>query len=209
MVKKYHPDINKSKEANQIIVSLNEAKEILLNEEKKKEYDALLEGIEHSKQFSKDKEESYYSKSQVYREKYAESYVTRWQYLMNYLKNGVDNILWKIIKLLLVILNYLLFFSIKGIIFITVILVSLFGGLIDYLAGFIMLLGVIGLFVLMGDAEPNYLPWIPANIEIFLMLGIVASLMEIAKIAIINGSTNLLVLTQNIQDKIFVKILMK
>ena len=56
MVKKYHPDINKSKEANKVIISLNEAKEILLNDEKRKEYDKLLDNIIHSKQFSSNKD---------------------------------------------------------------------------------------------------------------------------------------------------------
>ncbi len=34
MAKKYHPDINKSEEASQIIISLNEAKETLLDDDK-------------------------------------------------------------------------------------------------------------------------------------------------------------------------------
>ena len=46
MAKKYHPDINKSTEASKIIISINEAKETLLNEEKRKEYDRLLENLE-------------------------------------------------------------------------------------------------------------------------------------------------------------------
>lgn len=45
MVKKYHPDINKSSDASKIIISLNEAKETLLDEDKRKEYDELLNEI--------------------------------------------------------------------------------------------------------------------------------------------------------------------
>ena len=33
MVKRYHPDVNKSDEASKIIISLNEAKETLLDDE--------------------------------------------------------------------------------------------------------------------------------------------------------------------------------
>lgn len=55
MVKKYHPDVNKSEEANKIIISLNEAKETLLDDNKRKEYDKILEEINHSKQVSKNK----------------------------------------------------------------------------------------------------------------------------------------------------------
>ena len=55
MVKKYHPDVNKSEEANKIIISLNEAKEVLLDDEKRVHYDEMLNSIERSKQFSNDK----------------------------------------------------------------------------------------------------------------------------------------------------------
>ena len=53
LAKQYHPDVNKTKEANKIILSLNEAKEILLDNQKRKEYDLLLNKIKHSKQTSK------------------------------------------------------------------------------------------------------------------------------------------------------------
>ncbi|MGN0992743.1 MAG: DnaJ domain-containing protein, partial [Bacilli bacterium] len=39
MAKKYHPDINKSPEASKIIVSLNEAKDTLLDPIKRRDYD--------------------------------------------------------------------------------------------------------------------------------------------------------------------------
>lgn len=77
MVKKYHPDVNKSEEANKIIISLNEAKETLLDDNKRKEYDKILEEINHSKQVSKNKQETYYSKTEEYKQEYEESYMTR------------------------------------------------------------------------------------------------------------------------------------
>ena len=53
MAKKYHPDINKSPEASKIIVSLNEAKDTLLDPVKRRDYDALLDDMANSKQYSK------------------------------------------------------------------------------------------------------------------------------------------------------------
>ena len=54
MVKRYHPDVNKSDEASKIIISLNEAKETLLDDDKRCEYDKLLNEINHSKTYSND-----------------------------------------------------------------------------------------------------------------------------------------------------------
>lgn len=99
MVKKYHPDINKSSDASKIIISLNEAKETLLDEDKRKEYDELLNEIKYSKQYTTSKENNTYKeKTKEYKENYSESYVTRWQFLMTYFKFGKDKVIFKIIK---------------------------------------------------------------------------------------------------------------
>lgn len=209
MVKKYHPDVNKTEEANKIIVSLNEAKETLLNEEKRKEYDLLLNEIQHSKQFSKNEKETYSAKTQAYKERYAQTYVTKWQFFRNYLRNGRDNLFIKIIKSLFVTINYLLFFVIKTITMIIVLLISFLGSLIDFIAGLVMVLGFLALFTLSGDMEPNYIPFLPANVEMFLFMGIISVGIELIKLTIIKGTINLFAVFKNIEDTIFVKILTK
>lgn len=209
MAKKYHPDINQSEEANKIIVSLNEAKETLLDENKRKEYDRLLNEIEHSKQFSKDREETYGAKAQEYRKNYSETYITKWQFLINYLKNGLDHVFIKCLKILLVIINYLFFFCLKAISFGIIFLIHLVGGFIDYFAGLIMLVAVLSLFILAGKEEPNYIPFIPANVESFCMFSILGVIIELLKQFILDGSLNLFAVLKNIEDKIFIFILMK
>ena len=67
MVKRYHPDVNKSDEASKIIISLNEAKETLLDDDKRSEYDKLLNDINHSKTYSNDST-SYSAKKEEYKE---------------------------------------------------------------------------------------------------------------------------------------------
>lgn len=209
MVKKYHPDVNKSEEANKIILSLNEAKEVLLDDQKRKEYNELLEGISRSKQFSNDKSETYNTKTQEYRNNYADVYVTKWEFFLNYIKHGLDSIFKKYIKSVLVFINFLLFMVLKGICFGIVFLISLANTLVDYLAGLIMLLAVLSLFVLAGETEPDYIPFIPANVEQFLEFSIVAMVLEMLKVFIVEKSYNLFALLQNIEDKIFILILMK
>ena len=198
MVKKYHPDINKSSDASKIIISLNEAKETLLDEDKRKEYDELLNEIKYSKQYTTSKENNTYKeKTKEYKENYSESYVTRWQFLMTYFKFGKDKVIFKIIKTFLVILNYLFFLFIKIFALIVLFIVEVFEEIIDYAVGIIVLLGILSIFVLEQD------------ISMGIILIIIGILIMLIKEIILNKSVNIYVFIQNIQDKIFIKILTK
>lgn len=209
MAKKYHPDVNNSEEANKIIISLNEAKEVLLNNQKRREYDALLDNISHSKQFSDDKSETYRTRTKEYKNYYSNVYITKWEYFLNYLRNGLDNIFKKYVKSILVFLNFLLFLVIKGLLFGFVFLITIISPLVDYLAGIIMFLAVLSLFLLAGDTKPDVIPFIPANIEQFMLFSVVAMVIEMLKLFIIEKSYNLFAIFKNVEDKIFILILMK
>lgn len=209
MAKKYHPDLNKNEEENKIIVSLNEAKETLLDEEKRKKYDRLLEEIAHAKQASSNKEETYKAKKEEYKETYTETYITKWQFFINYLKNGRNTPLVKAIKVLLVTINFFLFMIGKGFMIILVYLLCILEGLIDYLSGIMVILAILSLFIISKQQTPHYFSFIPANIESFLFFSFLAIIIELIKTVIITKSVNLYALLQNIEDKIFITILMK
>lgn len=209
MAKKYHPDINKEENASQTIISLNEAKETLLNSEKRKEYDSLLEQIKHSKQASKDKNETYSKKTEEYKETYSESYITRWQYLKEYLKNGLDSKWIKVIKCLFVAINYSFFAILKFLTLCFAYLLVFLESFINYLTGIFILIAILSL-ILINDAQGiRHLSFLPYNVEKFLMFLFLAIIIEMIKNFIINKSVNLYVLLQHIEDKIFVFILMK
>ena len=209
MVKKYHPDVNKSEDSNKIIRSLNEAKEVLLDDEKRKEYDKLLNDIKYSKQFSKEKDETYTAKTEEYKENYSENYVTKWQIFINYISNGIDKVWLKILKILLVIINFFLFCIVKLITFVLVFLLSTFSGIIDYFSGILSLISIVALFALKNSEYPNLIPFIPANVEGFFLIFLIALMIELLKTAFITYSVNIFALLCNIEDKIFIKILMK
>lgn len=209
MVKKYHPDINKSEDANKIIRSLNEAKEVLLDDEKRKEYDKLLNDIKYSKQFSKEKDETYTAKTEEYKENYSENYVTKWQFFINYISNGIDKVWLKILKVLLVIINFFFFCIVKLITFVLVFLLSTFSGIIDYFSGILSLISIVALFALKNSEYPDLIPFIPANVEGFFLIFLIALIIELLKTAFITYSVNIFALICNIEDKIFIKILMK
>ena len=98
LVKKYHPDVNKGVDID-IIKNLNEAKEILLDDVKRREYDLTLNILNDSKEFSKYKSETYTYRKQEHNTRYKDVYVTRWQFFISYLSNSVDNFLKKVIFL--------------------------------------------------------------------------------------------------------------
>lgn len=209
MVKKYHPDVNKSEDSNKIIRSLNEAKEVLLDDEKRKEYDKLLNDIKYSKQFSKEKDETYTAKTEEYKENYSENYVTKWQFFINYISNGIDKVWLKILKVLLVIINFFFFCIVKLITFVLIFLLSTFSGIIDYFSGILSLISIVALFALKNSEYPDLIPLIPANVEGFFLIFLIVLIIELLKTAFITYSVNIFALICNIEDKIFIKILMK
>ena len=194
MVKRYHPDVNKSDEASKIIISLNEAKETLLDDDKRSEYDKLLNDINHSKTYSNDST-SYSAKKEEYKENYSESYVTRWQFLMTYLNFGKDKLGIKFLKTFIVIINYLVFFIIKAFTLIFIFLLEVFENLINYIGIILMIVGVYN--------------FIEEEISISITLFLIGVLLILIKELILNKSVNIYAFIQNIHDKILIKVLTK
>lgn len=208
LVKKYHPDVNKDVSTD-IIKNLNEAKEILLDDERRREYDFTLDSLNNSKEFSKDKDETYYSKNEEYKKTYSEAYVTRWQFFVSYIKNSVDKPLKKIIKSLLVGFNYLLFVIIKLICYIFVYVCFIMQEFINFISGLFALLGLLSLFVLAGNNQSGYFSFIPLNIQNFCVFMFFSAILELIKFCVLNGSVNIFRLINNIYDKLLVAILVK
>ena len=194
MVKRYHPDVNKSDEASKIIISLNEAKETLLDDNKRCEYDKLLNDINHSKTYSNDST-SYSAKKEEYKENYSESYVTRWQFLMTYLNFDKDKLGIKFLKTFIVIINYLVFFIIKAFTLIFLFLLEVFENLINYIGIILMFIGVYN--------------FIEDEIAISITLFLIGVLLILIKELILNKSVNIYAFIQNIHDKILIKVLTK
>lgn len=208
MVEKYRFSEIKDEEILKIKRNLDEAKETLLDDNKRKEYDTLLQDIRHSKQFSYEKEETYSVKMETYKDIYEDTYITRWEFFLNYLKYGTDKVFIKLFKSILSLINACFFIVLKGITFGLVYLLNVIGNFIDYIAGFIMIMAILMLFM-KSAPELNIIPFLPNNIECFCIYSIIAFIMEMLKIFIIEKSLNLYAFFQDIQDRILVFILMK
>ena len=113
-MKKWHPDINKSNDAKSMSVKLNEAKEILLDDIKRANYDEYLnKKVEESynkytqrKQTSKQN----YTNDNHY---YEDEKVTKWEYLSQWLKYANVSMVRKILGLTGVLIESFICFFIK------------------------------------------------------------------------------------------------
>lgn len=108
-MKKWHPDINKDEQAVSMSMKINEAKDILLNADKRAEYDLFL----------KEKEKGTYekySRNKAYERTtntYEQHMVTKWEYLKEYLQSKDISLFKKVISTLFVCLESVLCFIIK------------------------------------------------------------------------------------------------
>ena len=143
-IKKWHPDINKDKDAISISMKLNEAKEILLDINKRKEYDMYLENKEQKtyQKYTNTKPQEE-TKTNV-NAAYEETLLTKWQYLKEYLKNKNIKIFRRILALFLTLLESLFCFILKCLIiilsFICFILSSIIIFIFTYTYPFIIIL---------------------------------------------------------------------
>ena len=100
-IKKWHPDINKDENAQSITMKLNEAKEILLDDNKRAEYDNLLDKRVNDK-YNDLKSKVNKKDNNTYNE---EKLYTKWEYFKLYLKYYKVSIIRKIISTILVLLE--------------------------------------------------------------------------------------------------------
>lgn len=109
-MKKWHPDINKSNEAPKMAIKLNEAKSILLDDEKRREYDLSLDN-NINENYNKYTGNEGYEPSQGTSD--YNDMITKWEYLKEYMKYSKDKFPRKIIAWIGVYLETFLCFLIK------------------------------------------------------------------------------------------------
>lgn len=115
-IKKWHPDINKSEEAINISIKLNEAKEILLDETKRAEYDRFLKEQQeetYNKYVYNKNNKQEESDNNKYEQNYEQEMVTKWQYLYSWIKYAKVKKYRKVLGVIGVLLESLLCFIIK------------------------------------------------------------------------------------------------
>lgn len=110
-MKKWHPDVNKTDDAVDMSIKLNEAKDTLLDDEKRKEYDRYLRYKSNSTyhkyatRFGQGSDKRY--------QKYETKTVTKWEYFWEYMHSDNVKFVNKCISFVLVMLESLFCFTLK------------------------------------------------------------------------------------------------
>lgn len=172
-IKKWHPDINKSSEAIEVTKILNIAKKVLLDDDKRKEYDLFLKNYTFdSYQNMKERVYKEENKDNKYNNTYKES-CTKWEYFYDYLRYYDVSILRKVIAVILVILESVLVFVLQVVNFFVALLLSLVSGGLKYIAnlilGLLIMAVIIGLITSGIEIMPNsFNDWLEVIAVIFL-----------------------------------------
>ena len=149
-MKKWHPDINKSKEAPEMSIKLNEAKETLLDDDKRKAYDLSLrkEVNQNYNKFNygqKSNENTYTNYDTSYNTYEEARKVTKWEYFKEYLRYSTDSKLRKFLAIIGVGLESFMCFIIKTLL----IGLAIFGSFSSYLImTFSLLAPILGLLLI-------------------------------------------------------------
>lgn len=182
--KKWHPDINKDKDAPNISKKLNEAKEILLDESKRQKSDVYLQETEKNKYNPKYKETKEYSETKETNNHetsspYTEETYTKWQYFNSYLKYYNASKLRKLLATILVLIETIFCGTLQLLNYILIIIMVYAGELVSYFIRFITglyILATILMFITNDKNAPNTIPkWLITFFLIF--LGSIISLM--------------------------------
>ncbi len=143
-MKKWHPDLNKSSDAVVMSTKINEAKEILLDDLKRKDYDEYLKNkIEENYNRYTQRKKATENASQT-STVYEEVKVTKWQYLKDWLKYSTESKLRKTVGLIGVLLESFLCWLIKIIIIITAYVCTIGSGIIRMVYSYVApIIGII------------------------------------------------------------------
>ncbi|MBR3162303.1 MAG: DnaJ domain-containing protein [Bacilli bacterium] len=176
--KKWHPDLNKDKDAANISMKLNEAKEVLLDPLKRSDYDKYLEElINPSYKKMREKEQSYNNNNynETHNKTYEQQTYTKWEYFFTYLKYYQVSKLRKVLAFILVLIETIICSILQIINYIIALILSYTVNLISYLTSLLLGLYLIALvfsIITSSQSAPNtIIDWMK-NILIIIFLSI-------------------------------------
>lgn len=146
-MKKWHPDINKSSNAVLMSTKINEAKEVLLDDIKRKDYDEYLKNKieENYNRYTQNKNQTKEEKKQKEDD---DRKVTKWQYLKDWIKYADQKPIKKLLGLIGVLLESLLCWLIKILLIIIAFTCNMGSYIIKQLFYYLSpLLGILGILL--------------------------------------------------------------
>lgn len=177
IAKKWHPDINKEQNASTMIVVLNEAKEILLDDIKRREYDDYLKNktnpvYDDIKRKSESDSSSYQTREsgQTFAE---DKMYTKWQYFIEYIKYYNTSVWIKILVTIGVLFETIICGTLQIInilvAYLFCIIFDLLNSVLNIIIGLFTMLVILGIFMIqIGET----VPFTPMN-WIFLFISLI------------------------------------
>lgn len=168
-MKKWHPDINKDPNAVNMSSKINEAKEVLLDPIKRKDYDEYLSKkvTETYNRYTQTRKQSSTSTDDN-KEEYEDNMMTKWEYLRTWLKHGNTTFIKKIFGTIGVLLESLLCWIIKMILITIAIICNLGSNLIKELFHYLSsILGILGILALIQITTSGLNTFISENKSMF------------------------------------------
>ena len=149
LMKKWHPDINKDKDAVNMSRKINEAKDVLLDEERRKDYDIYLKEKtkEDYNRYTQRKTNEKASNNNTHNDKH----VTKWEYLNDWLKYANYSKTRKLFAVIGVVLETALCFIIK----VFIVLFAFICNILSYIIqmSFVYIYPIIGIIFLLFIAQ--------------------------------------------------------
>lgn len=175
--KKWHPDLNKDKDASKISMQLNEAKEVLLDPLKRKDYDKYLEELTNpSYKKMKEKEQSYNNHRSTYNNTYEQKTYTKWEYFSTYLKYYQVSKIRKVFACIFVVLETIICSLLQIINYLLALFLCYTVDTISYIASVILVLYIIAIslpFITKSSTEAlTIFDWIKNIIMISLLFSL-------------------------------------
>lgn len=169
LMKKWHPDINKDEEAVKMSAKINEAKEVLLDDDKRRDYDIYLtkKTEENYNRYTQRKNERTQNNSQE-NNAYEKQNVTKWEYLRDWLKYANFSKFRKLLAVIGVLLESLLCWFIKIFLIIFSFICNFVSYIIQLLFSYIYpVVGIILLLFIAQCISSGFYSIINENPEIF------------------------------------------
>ena len=161
LAKKWHPDLNKDPKAPEMAKKINEAKEVLLDETKRKEYDIYLDNYKndiYDNLDKKNKEDKVYTYNNTYDSKYDNKTYTKWEYFKLYLKYYNVSVFRKILATIFVALESIFCTILDLVNYIIALLLAFFGYYLAFIliiVGTIFILLVVSKYIIVTNLPPR------------------------------------------------------
>ena len=173
--KKWHPDLNKDKDAASISMKLNEAKEVLLDPLKRQDYDKYLEELTNpSYKRMKEKEQAYNNHTNdTHNNTYEQETYTKWEYFFTYLKYYQVSKPRKVLACILVLIETIICSILQITNYLLALFLSYTVNLISYVSSIILIIYILAIVLSITNQSTTTYNWFQKSLIVLLLSALI------------------------------------